>query len=388
MKSKKLLAFLIVLLFIVSFAGLIAFRAHEKALKQKVSAQEERAIPVEAFRVAQTKMKAAIALTGTISAYEDVAVFPRISGSKVIKIYKEVGDFVKSGETLAELDTEMIEAQLKQAYASKASASAAIRQAEIQVSTIKKDYERIKKLYEEEVVPRQQLDQIEGQYLAAQAALDMAKKKLEEVEALIKQLELTKSYHQILAPTSGVISERKIEVGEIVSVSSPVFKINSISKVKVKGSIPENHVHGVKPGMEAEVLVDAYPDKKFLGKVRLVSPTVDPKTRTAEIEIEIENKDFLLKPGMFTRVRIDMGEREVLFIPQQALKRFEGTGTYYVFVVDENRRARIKEIVIGDRSEDKIEVVRGLSLNELVVLTLTSGVKEGALLEVKEVTIQ
>lgn len=388
MKSKKLLAFLIVLLFIVSFAGLIAFRAHEKALKQKVSAQEERAIPVEAFRVAQTKMKAAIALTGTISAYEDVAVFPRISGSKVIKIYKEVGDFVKSGETLAELDTEMIEAQLKQAYASKASASAAIRQAEIQVSTIKKDYERIKKLYEEEVVPRQQLDQIEGQYLAAQAALDMAKKKLEEVEALIKQLELTKSYHQILAPTSGVISERKIEVGEIVSVSSPVFKINSISKVKVKGSIPENYVHGVKPGMEAEVLVDAYPDKKFLGKVRLVSPTVDPKTRTAEIEIEIENKDFLLKPGMFTRVRIDMGEREVLFIPQQALKRFEGTGTYYVFVVDENRRARIKEIVIGDRSEDKIEVVRGLSLNELVVLTLTSGVKEGALLEVKEVTIQ
>lgn len=388
MKSKKLLAFLIVLLFIVSFAGLIAFRAHEKALKQKVSSQEERAIPVEAFRVAQTKMKAAIALTGTISAYEDVAVFPRISGSKVIKIYKEVGDFVKSGETLAELDTEMIEAQLKQAYASKASASAAIRQAEIQVSTIKKDYERIKKLYEEEVVPRQQLDQIEGQYLAAQAALDMAKKKLEEVEALIKQLELTKSYHQILAPTSGVISERKIEVGEIVSVSSPVFKINSISKVKVKGSIPENYVHGVKPGMEAEVLVDAYPDKKFLGKVRLVSPTVDPKTRTAEIEIEIENKDFLLKPGMFTRVRIDMGEREVLFIPQQALKRFEGTGTYYVFVVDENRRARIKEIVIGDRSEDKIEVVRGLSLNELVVLTLTSGVKEGALLEVKEVTIQ
>lgn len=388
MKSKKLLAFLIVLLFIVSFAGLIAFRAHEKALKQKVSAQEERAIPVEAFRVAQTKMKAAIALTGTISAYEDVAVFPRISGSKVIKIYKEVGDFVKSGETLAELDTEMIEAQLKQAYASKASASAAIRQAEIQVSTIKKDYERIKKLYEEEVVPRQQLDQIEGQYLAAQAALDMAKKKLEEVEALIKQLELTKSYHQILAPTSGVISERKIEVGEIVSVSSPVFKINSISKVKVKGSIPENYVHGVKPGMEAEVLVDAYPDKKFLGKVRLVSPTVDPKTRTAEIEIEIENKDFLLKPGMFTRVRIDTGEREVLFIPQQALKRFEGTGTYYVFVVDENRRARIKEIVIGDRSEDKIEVVRGLSLNELVVLTLTSGVKEGALLEVKEVTIQ
>lgn len=388
MKSKKLFAFLVVLLFIVSFAGLIAFRAHEKALKHKVSAQEEKVIPVEAFKVSQTKMKTVITMVGTISAYENVAVFPRVSGSKVVRIYKEVGDFVKSGEVLVELDTEMIDTQLKQAYASKASASAAIRQAEIQVSTIKKDYERIKKLYEEEVVPRQQLDQIEGQYLAAQAALDMAKKKLEEVEALIKQLELTRSYHQILAPTSGVISERKIEVGEIVSVSSPVFKINSISKVKVKGSIPENYVHGIKLGMEAEVLADAYPDRKFIGKVRVISPTIDPKTRTGEIEIEIENKEFLLRPGMFTRVRIDLGEREVLFVPQQALKRFEGTGTYYVFVVDENKRARIREIIIGDRSEDKIEVIKGLSLNELVVLTVTSGVKEGALLNIKEVKVQ
>ncbi|MCS7232653.1 MAG: efflux RND transporter periplasmic adaptor subunit [Synergistetes bacterium] len=388
MRSKKLFVFLIVLLFIASFAGLIAFRAHEKALKQKVSAQEEKSIPVEAFRVSQTKMKIMINLTGTTSAYEDIAVFPRVSGGKVIKIYKEVGDLVKNGEVLAELDTEMIDAQLKQANASKASASAAIRQAEIQVSTLRKDYERIKKLYEEEVVPKQQLDQIEGQYLAAKAALEVAKRKLEEVEALIRQLELTRSYHQILAPASGIISERKIEVGEIVSVSHPIFKINSISRVKVKVSVPENYLHGIKPGMGAEILADAYPDRKFLGKIRLISPIVDPKTRTAEVEIEVDNKELLLKPGMFTRVKIDIGEKEVLFVPQQALKRFEGTGTYYVFIVDENRRARIKEITIGNRSEDKIEVIKGLSPNELVILTVTSGVKEGVLLDVKEVAIQ
>ncbi|KUK13380.1 MAG: efflux RND transporter periplasmic adaptor subunit [Synergistetes bacterium] len=388
MRSKKLLAFLIFLIFILSFAGLIAFRAHEKALKQKVSAQEEKAIPVEAFRVSYTKMKSSITITGTISAYEDVDIFPRVSGSKVIKIYKEVGDFVKSGEVLADLDTEMIDVQLKQAYASKESAKAAIKQAEIRVATLRKDYERIKKLYEEEVVPKQQLDQIEGEYLIARAGLEAAKKKLEEVEALIKQLELTKSYHRILAPVSGVVSERKIEVGEIVSVTSPIFRISKISELKVKGSVPENYFYGVKIGMKAEVLVDIYPEKHFLGEVRLLSPTVDPKTRTGEIEVKINNQDLLLKPGMFARIKLDLQEREVLFVPQQALRRFEGTGRYYVFVVDENRRARIREITIGDRSGDRIEVVKGLSPQELVVLTVTSAVKDGALLDVKEVTIE
>jgi len=388
MKGKRLLVFLVFVTFLLSFVGLIAFRAHEKALKQKVSAQEEKAIPVEAFRVSTTKMKSSLTLTGTISAYEDVNVFSKVGGSKVIRIYKEVGDLVKSGEVLAELETEMIDAQLKQAYASKASVQATIRQAEVQLHTIKKDYERIKKLYEEEVVPKQQLDQIEGQFLSAQAGLEAAKRKLEEVEALIKQLELTKSYHRILAPASGIVSERKIEVGEIATVSSPLFRINKISELKVKGSVPENYLYGIRLGMEAQVLVDAYPDKRFSGKVRLISPTVDPKTRTAEVEIKIDNEELLLKPGMFARINLDLKEREVLWIPQAALKRFEGTGTYYVFVVDENKRARIREVTIGDRSGDKIEVVKGLSLNDLVVLTVTSAVKEGALLDVKEVTIQ
>lgn len=388
MKGKRLLVFLVFVTFLLSFVGLVAFRAHEKALKQKVSAQEEKAIPVEAFRVSTTKMKSSLTLTGTISAYEDVNVFSKVGGSKVIRIYKEVGDLVKSGEVLAELETEMIDAQLKQAYASKASVQATIRQAEVQLHTIKKDYERIKKLYEEEVVPKQQLDQIEGQFLSAQAGLEAAKRKLEEVEALIKQLELTKSYHRILAPASGIVSERKIEVGEIATVSSPLFRINKISELKVKGSVPENYLYGIRIGMEAQVLVDAYPDKRFSGKVRLISPTVDPKTRTAEVEIKIDNEELLLKPGMFARIILDLKEREVLWIPQAALKRFEGTGTYYVFVVDENKRARIREVTIGDRSGDKIEVVKGLSLNDLVVLTVTSAVKEGALLDVKEVTIQ
>lgn len=387
MKSKKLLAIIIVLIFMASYAGLIAFRAYERALNRKVSAQEEVPIPVEAFRVSHMAMKSMAMITGTVNAYEEVKISPRVSGTKVTKIYKEEGDLVREGEVLADLDTDMIDAQIAQAKAGRASAMAAIKQAEAQVSTIGKDYERIKKLYEEEVVPKQKLDQIEGQYLAAKASLEMAKRKLEEAEALIRQLELSRSYHRVTAPVSGIVSQRNVDVGEMVSPSTIMFKISNISEVKVRGSVPETYLPLMKPGIRATVLVDTYPDREFSGSVRIVSPSIDPKTRTAEIEIRIENKGLLLRPGMFARARIDLGERMVLFVPQQALRKFEGTGTYYVYVVDENKRARIREVTIGDRSGERIEIVKGLKEGELVVLTVTSAVKDGSLLGVKEVKL-
>ncbi len=388
MRGKKVAVILVVLIFVASFAGLIAFRAYEKSLSKRVVAQEEKAIPVEAFRVSTFSFKTVIGVTGTVMPLEDVDVFSRVSGIKVLRIYKDEGDMVKSGELLAELDTEMIDAQLDQAKAARASTLAAIKQAEIQVSTLRKDYERIKKLYEDNVVPKQQLDQIEGQYLAAKAGLEMARKRLEEVEAKIRQLEISKSYHRISSPVSGIVSQRRIEVGEIVSPSNPIFKINNISEVKVRGSIPETYIPLVKPGMKATILVDAYPGREFSGSLKIISPAVDPKTRTTEVEIRIENPEMLLKPGMFARAVIDVGERKAPFVLQQALRRFEGTGTHYVYVVDENKRARIREIKIGERKGERVEVKEGLLEGELVVLTVTSAIRDGSLLNVKEVNIQ
>ncbi len=379
---KKLLTFLVIIAFVASFGGLIYYRSLNKAETKAKEAPVE--VPVRVFKVAYKDISDYIFFTATIMPAYDVIVLPRVDGAEVKAVYVDEGDFVKKDQLLAELDTELVDAKLAQAKAARSAALAAVRSAKAQVEVLEKDYKRLQKLYKQKVIPKQKLDQIKGKYEAALASLDMARKKVKEAEAAIHQLTILRGYHRITAPVSGVISMRRVDPGDVVGAAMPIFKIDCIDKVKVIGSVPENKYRFVKKGMLADVDVDSYPDRKFKGYVKIVSPVIDPATRTATIEVHLDNKGFLLKPGMFARVKLNLGKRKALVIPRTAIKKITGAGGDYVFWVKDNK-ASLKRVELGVKGNIFVEVLKGLKEGDLVITTITTKIEDGTVVKIKEV---
>ena len=185
------------------------------------------------------------------------------------------------------------------------------------------------------------------------------------------------------APISGVVAKTYLDQGDSVSPQIPIAVVADMDEVKVKIEIVEVDYPKVKLDQTAKIIIDAYPDREFTGKLSKLSTLVDPNTRTATAEITISNPDHLLIPGMFARISLLVGEHKALVVPRDAILRLPGTGVYYCFVVQENKAKKVF-VKLGMRENNWQEVKKGLKMGDLVILSGQGILKTGMPVEIKK----
>jgi len=316
----------------VILAGGILITACTPKEKPAASATETEvaavAVPVRIMPVTKTKIARTIDYTATVEPFEEVNMAPSTPG-RVDKIYVEVGDRVQKGQKLFLMDR-------TQYYANK-----------IQLASLEKDLARMDTLIKVGSIKQQTYDQMKAQYDVTKTNVDFM-----EDNTLLE------------APFSGIITGKYFEDGELytgapsMTGKSAVVTLMQINPLKVTASISEQNYPMIKRGMQARVNADVYPDKEFTGKIFRVHPTVNPMSRTFEAEIEIPNNNELLRPGMFVRVSIDMGEIESFVVPSNAVLIQEGTNERFLFVVNGNTASR-RIVTLGKRFDEMVEISGG-----------------------------
>jgi len=341
-------------------------REREETVEEKVR------VPVVVEKVKKGEIKKTVETYGNILPSKRILIYSKVSGT-LEKLYFEEGEMVKKNDLLAEIEHEELELNIK-------SLKASLKMAQIELGRVEKDYKRISALFKKGATSQQTYDNIKAQYEGTKANVESLKANL----ALAKK-RLEDSY--IVSPFSGIIEKKFVDEGEMITSSSmmkssPIYSLIEIDKVKVRGEVAESDFVKLKKGMKVEVKVDAYPEKIFQGKVSLISPSIDPSSRTGEVEIEIPNPELKLRGGMFARIKIIIDERKnTLIINEKAI--LQENSKYYVWVVKDNEVEK-RYVDKGIEEGKRVEILKGLKEGEKVVVEGGIGLKEGMEVEVRK----
>lgn len=328
--------------------------------QKEKKAEPERLVNVRLWPAEIKNIQPYLETTGTLKAFEEVVVSSEVDG--IIKnILVDEGSSISLGDLLAEindtdyrLDWQRSEATLKQVRASLANAQA--------------EYKRKETLYQEELITKQLFDDISTRATLAEAELERIKATL-----AISRERLART--KIYSPLLGAVKEKKVSAGDYVRNGTPLFQLVKINPLKLSFTIREKDVASLKIGQEVVFSVDAFPGKDFKGKVRLLYPNVEERTRTLQAEAIVPNADLLLKPGYFARVQIyTEAPRDVVMAPITALL-YDGPAIR-IFVVNANV-AQERIIKTGNKYGEYVEVLNGLKEKEQVVVVGQNNLSEG-----------
>jgi membrane fusion protein (multidrug efflux system) len=291
---------------------------------------------VEATKVAVMAMPQLITAVGSLRSDESITVRPEVAGRNSAILFTE-GQQIGKGMTLVRLDPAINQAEVQQARAN------------LQLAQSK--YDRAVELSQRNFISGQAKDEAENNLRVAQAALSLVEARLAKTE--------------IRAPFAGVIGLRVVSVGDYVKEGADIVNLESIDPLQVDFRVPEIYLRQVQEGQTLTVTLDALPGKKFEGRVFAVNPLVDAAGRAVVIRAIVRNTDTSLRPGMFARVNlITRAEKEALVIPEQAIVP-QGE-EQYVFRVVDGKVARVR-VEIGQRRDAKVEILKGLAANDVVV---------------------
>jgi RND family efflux transporter MFP subunit len=286
-----------------------------------------KAIPVRTTPLTRSKISRTIDYTATILPFEEVNMAPSTPG-RIEKIYVEEGDRVNKGDNLFLMDRTQL------------------FQMELQLSNLQKDLVRMDTLLRTGSAKAQQYDQLKTQYDVLKTNVDF-----------MKQNTLMKS------PFYGVVTGKYFEDGEMYSGTpttqtgrSAVVTVQQVNPLKVNVNISEQYYPLIKKGLKAGITADVYRDQTFTGSVFRVAPTINSATRSFVTEVELPNRNDLLKPGMFVRVSMNLGEVETFVVDANTVLLQEGTNIRFVFL-EKGGVAKRVEVLLGKRFNDKVEVI-------------------------------
>jgi multidrug efflux pump subunit AcrA (membrane-fusion protein) len=351
---------------------------------------EEKAHPVKVEQVREESIRRTIEVVGTLAAEDEVTISAEAEG-RVSRILADLGDRVVAGQPLVELDREKNQYSVDQQTAAFARALAKygasdikdlpviedtpdVQKASAELVQAKQAAERAQELGRRALLPKQAIDDADATFRAKQAAynssLQNAKDLRADIDASTASMKLAERQLRdtsIRAPFDGYVQKRLISLGEYVKMQSPVMSVVRMDPLKVTAEIPEKMAPWVHVGQTVDLRVDAYPDLAVAGKVSRISPAVNTTTRAFSFEARVPNEKALLKPGTFARVHIESGKvDQVMTLAYTALQYRYGVNR--VFVVNGDRLAA-REIKVGDRVADRIEVAEGLKAGETIAVT-------------------
>ena len=262
---------------------------------------------VELGAVKRADMAEHMTVVGNLIAEATVEAVPKVAG-RVDSISVRLGDRVRRGQTLAKIEDRELLEQVRQAQASFEVSAATIRQREADLRFAQTNLDRSKNLFERQLIPKQTFDDAEARYQAAAAQLDLAKAQHSQSQARLDELKINLANTVIPSPVNGFIGKRTLDPGAWVTPNSALLSVVDISQVRLVANFIEKDLRRMSAGQRADVEVDAFPNETFRAN-RAHLPVLDPATRTAQIEVEIENAQFRLKPGMYARVNFTVEQR-------------------------------------------------------------------------------
>lgn len=349
-------------------------------------------MPVEFATVRRVPVAERVLVVGNLIGAATVLAVPKVNG-RLETVDVKLGDPVRRGQTIAKVEDREIQEQVRQAEATYDVSRATIRQREADLKLAETNLERNRNLLERQLLPRQTYDDTEARYQSAIAQVDLSKAQFEASKARLDELRINLANTVIRSPVDGFVGKRFLDPGATVSPNAPVASLVDIRTVRMVANLVEKDVKRVTVGTPADVEVDAYPGETFAGKVSRVAPVFDPATRTAEMEIEVPNPGFRLKPGMYARVQLTVATRnDALTVPANALVTIEGKPGVFVAASGEGRSgggatarggegrtmtARFVPVETGIRDGQQIEIVTGLRDEARVVTTGASALKDG-----------
>ena len=314
-------------------------------------------------------------IVGNLIGAATVDVVPRTAG-RLVAVNVKMGDRVSRGQTLARIEDQEINEQVKQAEASHQVAQATIRQREADLKFSEINLERSQNLFQRQLLPRQSLDDAEARQSSATAQLDLARAQFSQAEARLEELRIAKSNTNIVSPLNGFVGKRNVDPGAWASNQTPVVSVVDISSVRLVANVVERDLRLVNTGDPALVEVDAFPGEFFKGRIARVAPVLDPATRTAEIEIEVPNASFRLKPGMYARMSVTIDSRiGATLVPKSAVVDYESTRG--VFTMTADNKAKFVPLEVGIEDATRVEARNGVSEGDTLVTSGASSLRNG-----------
>lgn len=315
---------------------------------------EAPAIPVEISQVQIGDVSASYEGTATLEAEQQATVVAKTTGV-ILEILVEEGDVVQAGEIIARLERNQYRLEVERAKAT--------------LERLENGLKRATELHSRKLMSAEEYEQTRFDTESQRAAFNLAKLDLDHTE--------------IRAPISGVISERMVKVGNLVTLHQAVFRIDDFDPLWAVLHVPERELNTLNSGQAVAVTLDAYPDATFSGHVLRISPVVDPATGTFKVTAEINDDSGRVKPGLFGRVRIIYDSRDsVALVAKNAV--LSEDGRHAVFVVNDDQTVERKEIEVGYEESGMMEVTAGLNPGDTVVTAGKGSLRDGAKVEVVE----
>jgi RND family efflux transporter MFP subunit len=345
---------------------------------------------VEFAPVTRVSLAEQILVVGNLIGAATVEVVPRVNG-RLQSVNVKLGDPVRRGQLIAKVEDFEVLEQVRGAEAAFQVSQASIRQREADLKLAKTNLDRSRSLYERQLLPQQTFDDTEARYQAALAQVDLAKAQFEQSKARLDELKITLANTQILSPVNGFVGKRYLDPGAFTNTNTPIVAVVDIQTVRLVANLVERDVRRVEVGTAARVEVDAYPDETFAGKLSRVAPVFDPATRTAEMEIEVPNPGYRLKPGMYARVSLTVDTKaNALTVPRNALVAIDGRQGVFVAGADDGASAppqgggnakmitaKFLPVETGIRDGERVEVTSGLHEGAQVITTGAGALKDG-----------
>ena len=331
------------------------------AEEKQTAPQQRGPVVVETAVVQPTDFEETVRGIGSVEAGKRVVIRPERFGI-LEEIHFQEGQEVDRGQLLVTLRDDKLQQEL-------AGVRSELRSARATLERTRRSYERFSKLFDQDTISREELDQVETEYETAQAEVS----RLEARVGLIReQLEDTR----IRAPMAGVLSESLFDPGDYVEEGEELVTLYDTSTMEVAFRVSGSRSRAVETGQPVRVTVDAHPGRTFPGRVVFVGPSIDPATRTFLVKARMENRSGLLTPGAFATAEVVVNERSGQpSVPEESLVPVRGG--YVVFTVDDNKTAHRQGVQTGLRKPGLVEITQGLSLGDQVVTRGHMNISDG-----------
>jgi RND family efflux transporter MFP subunit len=382
----------VILVLIVAgfFTGYLPRHRREEVLAAE-SIETSRALPtVMVTKVTRSDKQSELVLPGNIQAVTEAPVLARASGY-IKKRYVDIGDRVKAGQVLAEIEAPELDQQILQIRAALDQTNSAVEQAQanLQQGRSNEDLARVTasrwdNLQKRGVVSRQENDTYQAQYRAQQAnaqslekAVASARSNVGAAQANLDRMLQLKTYQTVRSPFTGVITVRNVDTGALVTESSTLmFRIAQTDVLRTYVNVPQTEADSVRPGQTATLTVPELPGRKFTGRIARTANALDPATRTLLTEVQVSNGAGVLMPGMYAQVDTSVPRKNPpLLIPGDTLVvRSDGP---QVAVVGPDGTVHFTLIQLGRDYGDRLEVLSGLEAGQEIVVNASDVVREG-----------
>ncbi len=364
--SKKKIVAVLVGIGLVYLVGARVYDATQEAAAPAKKKASGRIVNVDLTQARVGEIREELLLTGSLKPKEVVDVNPKGTG-RIERIHFLVGDSIGAGELVAEMEDDELEQQVKRSEASYAVSEANISARKAELANTKADLDRAKLLFDEELLSPQEYQQSQTSLEVMEAQLQLAQAQAQQAFAELSEFRIRLAQAKIHAPMSGVVSARYVDPGALVAPNNPILQIVNLATMVTQGNVPERNVGKLRLGNDTEVFVDAIPGQDFRGRVARIAPVLDAATRSAIIEIDIDNPELVLKAEMFARITLDLGTmRAATLIPRDGLV-YRGQQPGVFIVEEQTQRPIFRSIETGLTREDQVEVLANLDPGTRIV---------------------